>query len=95
VHPALYRIVRQAEFVSPDMLHYHYERLSSGYVEALREASARGEIGRIDPEVTAWALMGMGELIGMRWILWQRNREVPKTVLAELERIIRCVLEPQ
>src|SRR5207248_924384 len=24
-HPALYRIIRQAEFVSPEMLHYHYE----------------------------------------------------------------------
>ena len=94
-HPALYRIVRQAEFVSPEMLHYHYERLSTGYVEALREASARGEIGDIDAEVTAWALMGMGELIGMRWILWQEEREVPHTVLAELDRIISCVLEPQ
>jgi AcrR family transcriptional regulator len=93
-HPALYRIVRQAEFVSPEMLHYHYERLSAGYVEALREASARGEIGDVDPEVTAWALMGMGELIGMRWILWQDAHEVPNAVLAELDRIIRCVLEP-
>src|SRR5207237_9485944 len=27
-HPALYRIIRQAEFVSPEMLHYHYEKLS-------------------------------------------------------------------
>src|SRR5258706_10557939 len=34
-HPALYRIIRQAEFVSPKMLRYHYERLSQGYIEAL------------------------------------------------------------
>ena len=92
-HPALYRIVRQAEFVSPDMLHYHYERLSSGYVEALREASARGEIGRIDPEVTAWALMGMGELLGMRYVLWEGNEKLPPAVFDELARIIRCTLE--
>ena len=31
-HPALYRIVRQAEFVSPEMLHRHYDRLTDGYV---------------------------------------------------------------
>ena len=37
-HPALYRIIRQAEFVSPEMLEYHYERLSRGYVEALAQA---------------------------------------------------------
>ena len=29
-HPALYRIIRQAEFVSPEMLRYHYDRLSAG-----------------------------------------------------------------
>ena len=92
-HPALYRIIRQAEFVSPEMLRYHYDRLSRGYVEALREASDRGEIAELDPEVAAWALMGMGELIGMRWILWEQAAEMPKAVLAELERVIRCVLE--
>jgi AcrR family transcriptional regulator len=92
-HPALYRIIRQAEFVSPDMLRYHYDRLSSGYVEALQEASERGEIAALDPEVAAWALMGMGELIGMRWILWEHAAEMPEDVLVELDRIIRCVLE--
>ena len=35
-HPALYRIIRQAEFVSPEMLQYHYERLSQGYIDALQ-----------------------------------------------------------
>jgi AcrR family transcriptional regulator len=92
-HPALYRIIRQAEFVSPAMLHYHYERLAQGYVEALSDAVGGGEVGELDPEVTAWALMGLGELIGMRWILWAEGRELPARVSTELERIIRCVLE--
>jgi len=91
-HPALYRIIRQAEFVSPEMLHYHYERLAQGYVEALAEAVDAGEVGRLDPEVTAWALMGLGELIGLRWILWAQGRELPGDVSRELERIIRSVL---
>jgi hypothetical protein len=94
-HPALYRIIRQAEFVSPTMLQYHYDRLSQGYVEALRAARERGEIGEIDPEVTAWALMGAGELIGLRWILWDQPGEIPESVMAELGRIVTCVLEPQ
>jgi AcrR family transcriptional regulator len=92
-HPALYRIIRQAEFVSPEMLRYHYERLSSGYVEALRTAVGRGEIADLDPEVAAYALMGMGELTGMRWILWEQAGEMPGRVIAELRRIISCVLE--
>ena len=77
-HPALYRIIRQAEFVSPEMLRYHYDRLSRGYIEALRAAVESGEIGELDPEVAAYALMGMGELIGMRWILWGDGSRCPK-----------------
>jgi len=92
-HPALYRIIRQAEFVSPEMLRYHYDRLSRGYVEALEQAVESGEVGALDAEVTAWALMGMGELVGMRWILWGEGGKMPKRVLDELARIIRCALE--
>jgi AcrR family transcriptional regulator len=91
-HPALYRIIRQAEFVSPEMLEYHYERLAHGYVEGLRESMAKGELGDIDPEVSAWALMAAGEMLGMRYILWG-DGTVPQNVEQELARIIRCVLE--
>jgi len=91
-HPALYRIIRQAEFVSPEMLQYHYDKLAGGYTEALREAKERGEVGDIEPEVSAWALMAAGELLGMRYILWG-DGEVPAHVETELARIIRCVLE--
>jgi AcrR family transcriptional regulator len=94
-HPTLYRIIRQAEFVSPEMLRYHYERLSAGYIEALREASDRGEVNSLDPEALAYALMGMGEMIGMRWILWGEGRPMPPAVLDELARIVRCALEAQ
>jgi AcrR family transcriptional regulator len=92
-HPALYRIIRQAEFVSPEMLRFHYDRLSEGYVEALREASDSGEIGKLDPEVAAFALMGLGEMIGMRWILWGDGQPLPARVWEELERLIGCILE--
>jgi AcrR family transcriptional regulator len=90
-HPALYRIIRQAEFVSPEMLEFHYEKLAAGYVEGLRESMARGEVGAIEPEVTAWALMAAGEMLGMRYILWG-DGSVPPHVEQELARIIRCVL---
>jgi len=90
-HPALYRIIRQAEFVSPEMLRYHYDKLSEGYIEALREAMERGETAELDPEVAAWALMAVGEMVGMRWILWG-DGTMPEHVERELARIIRGVL---
>ena len=87
-HPALYRIIRQAEFVSPETLVIHYERLTEGYVAGLRQAMEAGEIVESDPEVLAWSLMGIGELVGMRWILWNGEHEMPKAIFDELARII-------
>ena len=69
-HPALYRVIREAEFVSPGALRLHYTRIVEGYISGLRAAGAAGEISDIDPTVAAWALMGIGEMIGMRWVLW-------------------------
>jgi AcrR family transcriptional regulator len=93
-HPALYRIIRQAEFVSPETLQYHYEKITEGYVEGLRSAMERGEVAAGDPEVLAWALMATGEMLGMRWMLWNGSREMQPEVLAELDRLIARMLAP-
>ncbi|MGH8924487.1 MAG: TetR/AcrR family transcriptional regulator [Acidimicrobiia bacterium] len=87
-HPALYRVIRQAEFASPTALHLHYERIAEGYQRGLSQAMANGEIVKGDPEVLAYVLMGIGELVGMRWILWNGGTEVPKDVLEEMMRFI-------
>ncbi|MFC9561087.1 MAG: TetR/AcrR family transcriptional regulator [Agromyces sp.] len=106
-HPALYRVVREAELVSPDALRLHYTRIVDGYIDGLREASEDGEIGDIDPTVAAWALMGIGEMIGMRWVLWgdgdaapgddadptaSGTRAVPPEVLDEMMRFVEGAL---
>jgi AcrR family transcriptional regulator len=91
-HGALYRIIRQAEFVSPETLRDHYEAISSGYILALGAAMERGEVAPMDPEVLAWALMGMGELLGMRWIVWEGADEVPKNLLEQMQMLIDRVL---
>jgi len=75
-HPALYRVVREAEFVSPAVMKLHYERIVEGYSAGLRAAQRDGDVDPLlDPEVAAWALMGIGELIGMRFILWERDAD--------------------
>ncbi|UNK69490.1 TetR/AcrR family transcriptional regulator [Microbacterium sp. H1-D42] len=75
-HPALYRVVREAEFVSPEMLRLHYERIVDGYRAGLAAAQRDGEIAAdLDTGVVAWALMGAGELIGMRYLLWEKDAD--------------------
>jgi AcrR family transcriptional regulator len=104
-HPALYRVVREAEFVSPGALRLHYTRIVEGYISGLSAASASGEISDIDPAVAAWALMGIGEMIGMRWVLWgdgdagsdadplaSGTRAVPEHVFEEMMRFIEGAL---
>ncbi len=97
-HPALYRIIRQAEFVAPDALHEHYAKIAEGYIAGLREAMDSGDVVEADPEVLAWALMGVGELIGMRWILWEDGpepREVPPEVFEQMYAFITRGLLPR
>ena len=89
-HPALYRVVREAEFVSPETLRLHYTRIVEGYEAGLRAAQEAGDVDRaLDPEVTAWALMGMGELIGMRFLLWERDGAGKPPVGARTEGVRR------
>ena len=90
-HPAIYRVVREAEFVAPEAMRRHYTRIVDGYVQGLTTARAAGEIDpELDTRVAAWALMGVGEMIGMRWILWEgSDGEVPDSVLDQMTRFIR------
>lgn len=100
-HPALYRVVREAEFVSPPTLRIHYERIVDGYQAGLRAAQADGDVDEhLDPEVAAWALMGAGELIGMRYLLWERDAQgrppeaIDPAVIAGMGRFIENALRP-
>jgi len=75
-HPALYRIVREAEFVSPSALKLHYSRIVEGYIQGLTSAQEHDEVGEFDPEIISWILMGIGEMVGMRWVLWGNGDQV-------------------
>jgi AcrR family transcriptional regulator len=93
-HPALYRIIRQAEFVSPEAMRAHYDAICEGYAAGLERARDAGEIREVDPTVAAWALMGAGELIGMRWVLWDGADEIDPAVFDGLMDVIEAALAP-
>ncbi|MBN8472570.1 TetR/AcrR family transcriptional regulator [Corallococcus exiguus] len=72
-HPNLYRVVRQAEFVDADCYRRYYDRFAKGYVRGLTLAMEAGEVRRMDPEALAYCLMGIGDFLGMRWVLWEED----------------------
>jgi hypothetical protein len=51
-----------------------------------------GEIQRSDPETLTWCLMGMGDFLGMRYVLWEGRRELPREVMQTFLRIMTRIL---
>lgn len=95
-HPRAYRIVREAEFIgSPKNTagRWYYERFAHGYVPALAQAMKAGQIRSSDPEALAYALMGIGHFIGLRWVLWEK-RAVPNSVFESMMEFILHGLFP-
>ncbi len=72
--PALYRIIRQAEFVDDDAYQQHYRRIAVPYARRLQAAMDAGEVaGDLDPELLAYVLMGIGEFMGQKLVLWEHR----------------------
>lgn len=86
-NPALYRVIRQAEFVAPDVLREHYERFVGAYAKRLRDAMDAGEIAESDPDLLAFVLAGAAELFGLRLDLWPEDA-LSEEQFQELMRII-------
>lgn len=77
-HRNLYLVIRQAESVDEEMYRWHYRTLADGYVRGLRRAQAAGEVRTdLDPETLAYALMGVAEALGMRFVLWESRLPSP------------------
>ena len=70
-HRKLYRIVKQAEAVDPALYREYYARIARGYGEGLTAAMDRGELRRFDPELVAYALMGMADFVASRYVVWE------------------------
>ncbi|MBT8212119.1 MAG: TetR/AcrR family transcriptional regulator [Acidimicrobiia bacterium] len=93
-HKALYRIIRECEFVDIDTYRWHYQTLAAGYSRGLDEAQRRGEITMSIPaEDLAWILMGIAESAGSRWVLME-DRQPSEDALETLMTFIGCALAP-
>lgn len=93
--PWIFRIVREAEFVAPGEFRAYYERLARGYARGVRSAQRGGDIdARFDPEVLAYAYIGIGNFVGVRWAEWTGGGRVPDDVLGDLLTILASGLAP-
>lgn len=88
-HRNLYKIVREAESVDPEVSRWYYSRLAVGYQEGLEEAIEKGQIPPCDTEALAYCLMGMAYFLGMRWVVWAAEAPPPSALNTLLTFIAR------
>jgi len=93
-HPNLYRVVRQAEFVDEACYRRYYDRFAKGYVRGLSRAMDAGQIRRMDPESLAYCLMGIGDFLGMRWVIWGGDLSIDGVLDTAME-LIRHGMDPR
>ncbi len=96
-HHRLHRIVRQCEFVDPEVYHRYYERLAKRYAQGLQAAMDAGQIRRLEAEPLAYSLMGVADFIAM-WVLWRDDADLPKVleqVMAFVERGMSATSAPK
>jgi AcrR family transcriptional regulator len=75
-HKEIYRIIDEAEFVAPDAWNAHYRGTVDRILERLRAAEARGELSGPVDEAHAWAIMGMNVFLGLRYGVFDDERDV-------------------
>ncbi len=93
-HRGLYRMVRESEFVDPDTHRWHYETIAKSYVAGLEKAQGSGQIcNDVSAETIAWTLMGAGELIGARFVVWQ-GEPLPDSVIDEVGELAARAVRP-
>ena len=92
-HRGLYLIVRQAEYVDALVYRGWYRQLADGYAQALGDAIDDGEIAPVDDvETLAYALMGIADFVGLRWLVIERRRAVPPRALTTITQVVERAL---
>lgn len=64
-------MIRTAEWVDPGLGRQYYETFARAYARVLEKAQDRSELRRMDPEITAYCLIGIAEALHMRWVEWE------------------------
>lgn len=93
-NPNLYRVVAESQFVDEAIFRRYYGDFVGSYRNSLRAAEVRGEISKGDAEVRAWALMGVSDMVGRRFALWETKKPL-KRVAEEAFAFFAQGLEPR
>jgi AcrR family transcriptional regulator len=80
-HKSLYRVVMEAQFVSPEAYAEYYRVFADAYRQGLAQAVKRGEVREGDDDVRVWALMGASSFLGIRYGVW--DDKIDSSIIAD------------
>jgi AcrR family transcriptional regulator len=93
-HRHIYSIVQEAERVAPEAFYAYYQGISQNYIHGLTVAMQERNIRNLNPEAIAYALMGIGHFVALRWLIWpQANAEINGEAGALPEEIYQSVMD--
>ncbi|GAB4305121.1 MAG: hypothetical protein Kow0097_03050 [Candidatus Bipolaricaulota bacterium] len=72
-----FQVFREGEFVSPEIPMRFYGAICDELVAVVREGVAVGDFRGVDPEVVAYAILGVVFFLALRYVMWG-GRAVPK-----------------
>ncbi|THD36081.1 MAG: TetR/AcrR family transcriptional regulator [Sphingomonas sp.] len=93
-HQEIYRIIDEAEFVDPASFRAHYTTTAERIEQRLKTAAGRGEVRADVSDVHAWAIMGMNVFLGLRYGVWDEDRN-PGAVADTVADLLRDGLAPR
>jgi AcrR family transcriptional regulator len=93
-HRHIYSIIQEAERVAPEACYAYYQSISQSYIQGLQAAIEEGNIRDLNPEAVAYALMGIGHFVALRWLIWpQATAEDTSSSHALPEDIFQAVMD--
>jgi AcrR family transcriptional regulator len=91
--PYLYKVVAESQFVDEAVFKRYYIDFAEGYARLLAAAEHAGEVSPGDAEVRAWALMGICDMVGRRFAIWDGETDLD-TVTEATFRFVSQGLQP-
>lgn len=89
-----HKAIIEAEVHDPEIYTWFFTKLADRYKIGLEEAMRRGEIIRVDPELLAYVLIGIGEILGKRYLLWGSG-EISTRLQNDIKLLIENLLTPR
>lgn len=85
--PYIYNIIWESLYIDKQMFIDYYRNFAKHYITQIEKAIEENEMKNVNPEVTSYVLMGISNFIGLRYAMFDQDRDL-EDVADEVIKII-------